>query len=69
MDLQNEVLVPQDAVCVEGSCGVKPQCNSLFPVAHTFGKDVGLESIGLTSSVSQELEVQLTMVCVSGRKL
>ena len=52
-------MVPKDGVSVEIKRGVEPEIDPLLLVTFTMGVHIGLNGVGLSRPVSQELKVQL----------
>lgn len=61
------VMVPENGVSVEISCWIKPEVDSLFPVAFPMSVDIGLHCVRLTTSIPQELKIQLVSYSVGVR--
>jgi hypothetical protein len=47
MDSHYLVSVPQKAICVEVSSGIKPEVDALLSIANAVGINVGLKNVGL----------------------
>lgn len=67
--LQNEVLVPENAVVVVVFGGIEPEVDPLLSVALSLREYIGLENVRLTGHVAQKFEIQLTPVFEDGSKL
>lgn len=50
-------MIPEDGVGVEFEGGIEPQIDSLFPVTFAVGEYIGLNGVGLSRPVAQELEI------------
>jgi len=47
MDSHYLVSVPQKAICVEVSSGIKPEVDALLSIANAVGINIGLKNVGL----------------------
>lgn len=65
--LHDTLWVPENGVGVEGGSRVEPRPELLLPVAYTLHVHIRVDRVGLTRSVSQELEIDL-VVCGSLRR-
>lgn len=53
---------PQDGVVMEVLGGIEPEVQSLFSVAHATDIDIGLNQVGLSRGVTQELKIKFIMI-------
>lgn len=67
--LHNVLLIPKDRVSVEVGSGVEPKVDSLLPATYSIWEHIGLQNVGLSGHITQELEVNLIMVWCLRRKL
>lgn len=59
--LHNVLGLPDDGIGVEVSCGVKPEKKLLLSVPLALSVDIGVQNVGVTTKIPQELEVDLIM--------
>ena len=48
---------------MEALGGVEPEVQSLFSVSNTIDIDIGLNKVGLSCGVAQELEIKFIVIC------
>ena len=53
--------LPNNRIGVEVSCGVKPEMKLLLSVPFALSEDIGVQNVGVTTKIPQELEVDLIM--------
>jgi hypothetical protein len=61
LNLQGPISVPDDGVGVVILCGIKPKPVLLLSSTFPFGVHIGVQGIGLTGAIPQELKVDLIM--------
>ena len=53
--------LPNNRIGVEVSCGVKPEMKLLLSVPFALSEDIGVQNVGVTTKIPQELEVDFIM--------
>lgn len=60
--LHDALRVPYNSVSVEIFCGVKPKIELLFSIPYALSVDIGVDYVGFSTEISQELKINLIMV-------
>jgi hypothetical protein len=66
LHIHDHALVPEDGVVVVIGGGVEPRPELHLLLTYAVGKDIGVDGVGLSSLVAQELEVDLVVVVSDG---